>query len=160
MPVYDAMSTLLNLKIDLDDRAAVEAALNGSPCAGEFVGTDLLNRSEEQQQRPPSGEAAFEALMSSPAAAKPVAGSIAISLKGGGEVGFRIAQNPYKDDPVYGPRFIDWVIKAAKANLPGGPRSVRGLNIGQHVPPEFGPSELSEEELKELKEREASGLPF
>jgi hypothetical protein len=116
MPVSHAMNTLLGLKVDLDDRAAVEKVLNNAN--GEFVATK--------------------------------------HYPGGGSSGFRVEGNPYKDDPVYGPRFVDWVIKAAKANLPGGPRDVPGLTIGQHIPTEFGPSELSDEELKEA----AADPPF
>jgi hypothetical protein len=49
--------------------------------------------------------------------------------------------NPYEDDPSLSDRFIDWCIKAAKANLaagleptetPGGPRYMCGF-----VPKEF-----------------------
>jgi hypothetical protein len=145
------------MNVNLDDRAAVEAVLNNSPCTGEFVGTGVLDRKDAQQE--PSAKAAFEALMNAPATNKPIVGSVAVSLEGGGEIGFHIAHNPYAMHPEFGPQFVTWAIKAAKANSPGGPLHNRwGLNLGQHVPPEFSeiPAELLSASYKKTGRSPAS----
>jgi hypothetical protein len=129
MEVYHAMNTLINLRVDLNHRAAVEAVLNGSQFEGEFV---TKNREDIVGSLAVSLEDGVEGGANA---------AVEVALNGGSragvETGFVIAGNPYRMHPVYGPRFIDWCIKAAKANLPGGSLHGRVRTLGEHVPPEF-----------------------